>query len=76
METLGNEALGKIMNIVHDTRFLMDFEQKAARSSRGRRKPQTSVLNILSDARVGVYRGSAHRRLNQHRWTKWTHVMR
>ncbi|XP_046888101.1 zinc finger protein OZF isoform X3 [Hypomesus transpacificus] len=50
METLGNEALGKIMKIVDDTKFLMDFEQKSFKAVRGRKsKPQASILNILSE---------------------------
>ena len=55
METLGNEAMGKIMKIVEDTKFLMEFEQRSFKSSRGRKRPQTSVLNILSDGGVGRY---------------------
>ncbi|KAG7277121.1 hypothetical protein CRUP_024949, partial [Coryphaenoides rupestris] len=52
METLGNEALGKIMKIVDDTKFLMEFEQRSFKTSRGRKSPRTSVLNILSDGGV------------------------
>lgn len=55
METLGNEALGKIMKIVDDTKFLMEFEQRSFKTSRGRKSPRTSVLNILSDGGVGRY---------------------
>ena len=54
METLGNEALGKIMKIVDDTKFLMDFEQKSFKAVRGRKsKPQASILNILSEGGMG-----------------------
>lgn len=54
METLGNEALGKIMNIVDEARLLVQSE-----SMRGTTRPQTSVLNILNNARVGRYTGPA-----------------
>ncbi|KAI3365033.1 hypothetical protein L3Q82_010086 [Scortum barcoo] len=49
METLGNEALGKIMNIVDEAKLLVDLE-----SGRGVKRPQTSILNILNKARVEV----------------------
>ena len=55
METLGNEAMGKIMKIVEDTKFLMEFEQRSFKTSRGRKRPQMSVLNILSDGGVGMH---------------------
>lgn len=45
METLGNEALGKIMNIVDEVKLLVELE-----SRRGGKKPQTSVLK----ARIGT----------------------
>uniref|UniRef100_A0A8C7ILL0 Zinc finger protein 501 n=1 Tax=Oncorhynchus kisutch TaxID=8019 RepID=A0A8C7ILL0_ONCKI len=49
MEVLGNEALGKIMKIVDETKFLMDFESKSFKGHRGKKaKPQASILNILS----------------------------
>lgn len=54
METLGNEALGKIMNIVDEAKLLVQPE-----SMRGNTRPQTSVLNILNNARVGTYTGPA-----------------
>lgn len=49
METLGNEALGKILNIVDEAQLLGQLE-----SRRGGKRPQTSVLNVLSSARVGT----------------------
>lgn len=52
METLGNEALGKIMNIVDEAKLLVELE-----SGKGSKRPQTSVLNVLSTARVGTYAG-------------------
>lgn len=54
MEILGNEALGKIMNIVDEAKLLVGLE-----SGRGGKRPQTSVLNILNKARVGTYTGSS-----------------
>nr|XP_015817988.2 zinc finger protein ZFP2 [Nothobranchius furzeri] len=47
METLGNEALGKILNIVDDVRLAAELHV-----GRNSRRPQTSVLNILSNANV------------------------
>lgn len=52
METLGNEALGKIINIVDEVKMLVELE-----SGRGGKRPQTSILNILNTARVGTYTG-------------------
>lgn len=52
METLGNEALGKIINIVDEAKMLVELE-----SGRGGKRPQTSILNILNTARVGMYTG-------------------
>lgn len=49
METLGNEALGKIMNVVDGSRQQVELD---SRSGSGR--PQTSVLNILSSKNVGM----------------------
>ena len=54
METLGNEALGKIVNIVDEAKLQVELE-----SGRGCRRPQTSVLNILNNAHVGTYGGPA-----------------
>lgn len=50
MEILGNEGLGKIMNIVDEAKLLVELE-----SRRGFKRPQTSVLNILNNTRVGTY---------------------
>nr|XP_040049254.1 zinc finger protein 37-like isoform X3 [Gasterosteus aculeatus aculeatus] len=47
METLGNEALGKIMNVVDEAELSPEPP-----SGRGGRRPQTSVLNILNGAHV------------------------
>uniref|UniRef100_A0A1A8SDF5 C2H2-type domain-containing protein n=1 Tax=Nothobranchius rachovii TaxID=451742 RepID=A0A1A8SDF5_9TELE len=47
METLGNEALGKILNIVDDVRLAVELHV-----GRNSKRPQTSVLNILSNANV------------------------
>ncbi|CAB1338055.1 unnamed protein product [Coregonus sp. 'balchen'] len=47
MEVLGNEALGKIIKIVDDTTFLMDFESFKGHGGK-KAKPQASILNILS----------------------------
>lgn len=49
METLGNEALGKIMNVVDESRQQVELD-----SRRGSGRPQTSVLNILSSKNVGM----------------------
>lgn len=54
METLGNEALGKIMNIVDEAKLLVELE-----SRRGAKRPQTSILNVLNNARVGMFVGPA-----------------
>ncbi|XP_020316546.1 zinc finger protein OZF isoform X1 [Oncorhynchus kisutch] len=49
MEVLGSEALGKIIKIMDDTKFLMDFESKTFKEhGRKKAKPQASILNILS----------------------------
>lgn len=54
MEILGNEALGKIMKIVDDTKFLMDFGCKSFKGFKGKKaKPQGSILNILSVGGMG-----------------------
>lgn len=53
METLGNEALGKILNIVDEAKLLVELE-----SRRGGKRPQTSFLNILNNKRVGRYAGA------------------
>lgn len=52
METLGNEALGKIMNVVDEVRLQVELE-----SRKGCRRAQTSVLNILNSKNVGTYTG-------------------
>lgn len=49
METLGKEALGKIMNVVDESRHQLELE-----SSRASSEPQASVLNILSSKTVGM----------------------
>lgn len=49
METLGNEALGKIMNVVDESRQQVELD-----SRRGSGRPQTSVLNILNSKNVGM----------------------
>lgn len=51
METLGNEALGKILNLVDEAGLLAELHV-----GRGTRRPQTSVLNVLSNAHIGTYR--------------------
>ncbi|MEQ2245744.1 hypothetical protein ILYODFUR_031160 [Ilyodon furcidens] len=43
METLGNEALGKILNIMDEARLVVQV-------GRGSKKHQTSILNILNHA--------------------------
>ncbi|KAJ7987617.1 hypothetical protein DPEC_G00328330 [Dallia pectoralis] len=49
MEVLGNEALGKIMKIVDDTKFPVDLHPRHLNVHRGKKaKPQASILNILS----------------------------
>lgn len=45
METLGNEALGKMMNIVDEVELL---ESQS-------RRPQTSFLNVLRNAHIGKH---------------------
>lgn len=52
METLGNEALGKIMNVVDEAQLQVELE-----SRKGSRRAQTSVLNILNSKNVGMYAG-------------------
>ncbi|KAL6095392.1 uncharacterized protein ACO6RY_16598 [Pungitius sinensis] len=47
METLGNEALGKIMNVVDEAK--LSLEPPPGRGGTG---PRTSVLNILKDPHV------------------------
>ncbi len=54
METLGNEALGKIVNIVDEAKLLVELE-----SRKGIKRPQTSVLKVLNKACVGMYTGPA-----------------
>ncbi|KAF5891368.1 serine-rich coiled-coil domain-containing protein 2 isoform X1, partial [Clarias magur] len=49
MEVLGNEALGKIIKLVDENRFLLDLECKTFSGKRA--KPPGSVLNILSAGR-------------------------
>lgn len=48
METLGNEALGKIVNIIDETELLVELQ-----SRRRVKRPQTSILNVLNN--VGMY---------------------
>lgn len=43
METLGNEALGKMLNLVDEA----ELESRS-------RRPQTSFLNVLTNAHVGM----------------------
>lgn len=52
METLGNEALGKIVNIIDETELLVELQSRR----RGKR-PHTSILNIINN--VGMYTGPA-----------------
>lgn len=47
METLGNEALGKMMNIVDEAELVEELESQS-------RRPQTSFLNVLRNAHVGM----------------------
>ncbi|XP_029954677.1 zinc finger protein 224-like [Salarias fasciatus] len=49
MEILGNEALGKILNIVDEVQPLLLCE-----APRSVKQPQTSVLNILNNTRVDL----------------------
>lgn len=49
METLGNEALGKIMNIIDEAEL-----QGALHFAKSGNNPQTSILTILNKTRVGV----------------------
>uniref|UniRef100_A0A8C2FHM5 Post-GPI attachment to proteins factor 3 n=1 Tax=Cyprinus carpio TaxID=7962 RepID=A0A8C2FHM5_CYPCA len=46
MEVLGNEALGKIIKLVDETKFLLDLECKTFSGKRAKRPG--SILNILS----------------------------
>ncbi|KAL6474847.1 hypothetical protein MHYP_G00158870 [Metynnis hypsauchen] len=46
MEVLGNEALGKIIKLVDETKFLLDLECKTFSGKRA--KQPGSILNILS----------------------------
>ena len=54
METLGNEALGKIVNIVDEAKLRVELQ-----AGRGGKRPQTSILSVLNKARVGTYTGPA-----------------
>ncbi|KAM8837112.1 uncharacterized protein AB9W97_002469 isoform 2-T2 [Spinachia spinachia] len=54
METLGNEALGKIMNVVDEAKLSLEPPL-----GRGGKRPWTSVLNILNASHVGTYAGPA-----------------
>lgn len=47
METLGNEALGKMMNVVDEAELLVELESPS-------RRAQTSFLNVLRNAHVGM----------------------
>lgn len=47
METLGNEALGRILNIMDEARLVAQVGHVC-------KKPQTSVLNVLSHTSVGM----------------------
>lgn len=51
MEVLGNEALGKIIKLVEETRFLLDLECKTFSGKRAKRPG--CVLNILSVGGLG-----------------------
>lgn len=48
METLGNEALGKILNLLDEVGLTVEPP-----SGRGTRRLQTSMLNVLSNAHIG-----------------------
>lgn len=50
METLGNEALGKIVNIVDEAQLQVEPD------GGGAKRPQTGILNVLNSARVGTFR--------------------
>lgn len=50
METLGNEALGKILNLLDEVGLTAEPPL-----GRGARRLQTSVLNVLSNAHIGKY---------------------
>lgn len=51
MEVLGNEALGKIIKLVDETKFLLDLECKTFSGKRAKRPG--SILNILSVGGLG-----------------------
>lgn len=53
MEVLGNEALGKIIKLVDENKFLLDLECKTFSGKRA--KHPGSILNILSAGGPGVY---------------------
>lgn len=53
MEVLGNEALGKIIKLVDENKFLLDLECKTFSGKRAKRPG--SILNILSAGGPGVY---------------------
>lgn len=53
MEVLGNEALGKIIKLVDENRFLLDMEFKTFSGKRAKRPG--GILNILSAGGPGVY---------------------
>lgn len=51
MEVLGNEALGKIIKLVDETKFLLDMECKTFQGKKA--KPPGCFLNILSVGGMG-----------------------
>lgn len=55
METLGNEALGRMMNIVDEAEPLVELE-----SWKEGQRPQTSILNILNNTGVGTTCQTGH----------------
>lgn len=55
METLGNEALGKMMNIVDEAEPLVELE-----SWKGGQRPETNILNILNSTGVGTTCQTGH----------------
>ncbi|KAF1373442.1 hypothetical protein PFLUV_G00238900 [Perca fluviatilis] len=58
METLGNEALGKIMNVVEEAKLLLEPETT---KRRGSKRPQTSILYILNNTCTGAEHSSGAR---------------
>ncbi len=64
MEVLGNEALGKIIKLVDETKFLFDLECKTFSGRRAKRPG--SILNILSVGGLGkkTFCGFTHTAFN------------